>query len=123
MHEGDFHSALMHHRDSAAQYININSFEVQLWQAMGKEVEDYIFGHPIRKLARSIEQEKPDGDFQSADAELASACLWMIHTNERVWRLSKNKDHDSDGKDWRGDLWTGERSYSIERWELWANRF
>ena len=123
MNEGDLHSALMHDQERAAQYININSFEAQLWKTMGEGVEDYTMGHPIRIFARSIEQEKPDDGFQTTDAETACACLWAIHTSKGVWHLSKTKDPDGNGKDWRGDLWTGERGYSVERWELWKRRF
>lgn len=123
MHEGDLHSALMHNDEQAAEYININGFEAQLWRAMGSEVEDYLYSYPINSYARSIEQQNPKEEFQTMDGEVAAACLWMIHGSERIWKLTKEADHESGGKDWRGDLWKGEQGYSVERWELWKKRF
>lgn len=123
MNEGDLHNSLIHDHTRVAEYININSFEARLWGAMGREVEDYIGSHPIRSTARSIEKRVLDEEFQTVDAEVAAACLWIIHGSKTLWRLSKDGDLNSGGKDWRGELWTGPSGYGVERWELWRARF
>ncbi|KAF2772152.1 hypothetical protein EJ03DRAFT_214274 [Teratosphaeria nubilosa] len=124
MNEGDLHSSLMHDETSAEAYLNINGFEARLWQAMGEEVEDFVYGSLIGNLARSIDREEPDDHFHhTPDVGIAAACLWMIHGGERAWRLSTGDYHDEEAKDWRGDLWRGRRGYSVERWRLWKRRF
>ena len=123
MNAGDAHSALEYDHHRAVEYVNINGFEAQLWRIMGSEMEDYMWGHPVRNIARAIEHEKPSDEFQTANAEVAAACLWMIHGSERLWALSNANYTDNEGKDWRGDLWTGQRGYSVLRWRLWQKRF
>jgi len=123
MNEGDLHSSLMYDPRSASDYINLNGFEAQLWRALGNVVEEYILGHPLRNFAPCIENATPAEEHQTVDVEIAAACLWMIHGSERLWRLCAAGDGFSDGKDWRGDLWTGEMGYSVERWGLWSRRF
>lgn len=123
MNAGDAHSALMYDPDHAVQYVNFNAFEARLWQLMDRESEKVLTGSPLRNFARSIENEKPEGEFQSTDAEVGAACMWAVHGSAFLWKLCRAGDRDAGGKQFCGDLWRGEDGYSVERWRLWVHRF
>lgn len=124
MEEGDSHSSLAANSEEVAQYVNINSFEARLWQRLGRDIGFGLIGDPIRNLARSIEEQDPNGYFQTWDTELAAGCMWVIHAAPLIYSLCKSGDEDSDGKTWQGSLWaSGRRGYSLERWSFWLERF
>ena len=71
-------SSVWHGPKETERYINLTSFEAQLWQLSNGRVGEFLYYDAVKNLALGLEKAEDDC-LQGLDGEIAAAAMWAIH--------------------------------------------
>lgn len=135
---GDVLSSVWHDSAELERYVNLNSFEAQLWQLSDGRVSEFMIDDGMKNFSQGLENGQ--NCLQGLDGEITAAAMWAIHGKlvapfhisdllltifHKGSRLLRQKcvQGEPASSEWRGTLWQGEAGYSDARWSLWKERF